>query len=201
MKLINFNNFAYLPHFILKQDLLDFENVEHDSESIIIPFTSEISDNLYFEHIKEILENQLRYFYTDEYWKDCEIQGSYSLVICKNIDVSYGFQIQFVDKEYYCDTAIEVELNSNERQILKSIIDKAFNSKHTIENIRKNVAYSFSTYVSESVLNKLKLVSDSINGNRYNSAWITDDNQCCIIANVNNISDSKCPVEIVKFGC
>ncbi len=200
MKLINFNNFAYLPHFIIKQDLLNFENIEFDNESIIIPFVSEISDDLHFEHIKEILKNQLRYFHTDEQWNDDEIQGSYSLNVCKNIEGSYNYQIQFVDEEHYCDTSVEVKLNSNERQILKPIMDKAFNG-YSIENIRKNIAYSFSSYVSEFVLDKLKLVSDTLNDNRYSSAWITNDNQCCVIASVKDISDNKYPVEIVKFGC
>lgn len=69
-----------------------------------------------------------------------------------------------------------------------------------LERIRADAVKSMGTVLPKAILNKMKLVSDSITGERYRSAWISYDNQESVICEIKNCFDPKCPTEVVPFG-
>lgn len=196
MKLINFDE-STLPCFNVSKYVLDFDSMEYDDESIIIPFKKDINNNDKFKPIKVILEDRLKDFYTDELFDDL-IDDEFSLIIW-NTDNGYVYKIQIVTDNAY--TNLEIEINYSEYLILKSVIDKAFKCPYDIDNARIDVMKTFAGKIPRQVLNQLKLVTDTLEDNKYHSAWITNDCTSSVFANINDVSKPDCPVEIVKFAC
>jgi hypothetical protein len=68
-----------------------------------------------------------------------------------------------------------------------------------LEEIRTDACQTINMVVPEKVRNKMKLVSDSLVGHRYRAAWISYDNQECIICEISDYTQPQCPVKIVPF--
>jgi hypothetical protein len=91
----------------------------------------------------------------------------------------------------------EMEQDSIDLALLP-LLDK--DKQQTLERIRADAVKSMGTVLPKAILNKMKLVSDSIIGECYRSAWISYDNQESIICEIKNCFDPKCPTEVVPFG-
>lgn len=70
----------------------------------------------------------------------------------------------------------------------------------SIEECRTDACQTINTVVPKRIRNKMKLVSDSLVGRRYRAAWISYDNQECIVCEIADYTQPQCPVEIVPFG-
>ncbi|HBC31639.1 MAG TPA: hypothetical protein DC024_10415 [Clostridiales bacterium] len=70
----------------------------------------------------------------------------------------------------------------------------------SLEECRIAVCQNMNRVVPEKIRKKMKLVSDSVVGNRYRAAWISYDHQECIICQLADYTQPQCPVELVPFG-
>jgi hypothetical protein len=194
MKLINFND---IPHFEFDIDMLNFESAEYDDDIICIPLTLKAYRDENFDAIRDVFEERMREFYFEETWDECIIDGEFSLIVW-NEDTDCSYRLQFLAKD--CDIETEIKLTDQEKSILSPIIQKAFGFID-MNKVRENVAKTFGDYISKDILNKLILTSDVLDGKEYRSAWITDDNQACVFAKIEDVQDKNFPVKMVKFGC
>ncbi len=96
----------------------------------------------------------------------------------------------------------EIQLSDAEQSrvgfALLPLLDKY--KQQFLEKIRTDAVKSIGTVLPKAILNKMKLVSDSIVGERYRSAWISYDNQESVICEIKNCFDPKCPTKVVPFG-
>ena len=70
----------------------------------------------------------------------------------------------------------------------------------TLEECRVDACQTINKVVPERIRNKMKLVSDSLVGNRYRAAWISYDQCECIVCQIADYTKPQCPVELVPFG-
>jgi hypothetical protein len=77
---------------------------------------------------------------------------------------------------------------------------KYFESAYQLEQTREDVVRTLDSVIPNRIKSKFRLVSDSISGNRYRSAWISSDNKYSAICEIDDYTDANCPVKIVKFG-
>ena len=194
MKLINFDE---VSNFTFTADKLDLNNICGDEDIICIPFTLNAYGDENFDYIRDVFEERMREFYFEEIWNEGIIDGEFSLIIW-NEDNECSYRLQFFAND--CDIELEIKLTDKEKSILFPTIQKYFGYVD-IDEIRNDVAKTFDSNISKDVLDKLMLTSDILDGDEYRSAWITDDNQACVFAKIEDIWDKDCPVEITKFGC
>jgi hypothetical protein len=198
MKLINFND---LPYFEFISDMLDFNKVYGDDEIVCIPLTVQTYNNDTFNKIRDVFEERMREFYFEEDWNEGIIDGEFSLVIW-NDENSYTYHLQFLADQ--CNIEMDIRLNEREKSILSPIIQKYFykqQKQYDIHQARIEVAKTFANNVPNEVLGQLRLQTDTFNGKRYRSAWITDDCASSVFATIENCLKPDCPVKLVKFEC
>ena len=127
------------------------------------------------------------------------------------IDGSEGEQVYFIQTFIKIDHWNEEDTECLTEQIQLTDVEQnrvnlalsslaAKDKQQTLERIRKDAVKSMGTVLPKAILNKMKLVADTIVGNRYRSAWISFDNQESVICEIKNCFDPQCPTEVVPFG-
>lgn len=199
------------PEITLESMELDkVGNAEFDGDYCLftsIPLKRTSSNAAMYDSAFECFLNQ--YIDTGHDAEDIVVDQEPNLFL--TIDGSDGEQIYFLQsfikidhwsgEDTECLTE-QIQLSEMEQDsidlALLPLLDK--DKQQTLERIRADAVKSMGTVLPKAILNKMKLVSDSIIGERYRSAWISYDNQESIICEIKNCFDPKCPTEVVPFG-
>ena len=201
MNIINFDEIS-MPQ--LKTSMLDFAHANCDSELIQILLSSIVCQSNKFATIQEILRNV---YYMPENVLEPEFEQSIDGKLYLNIvpDIIYGYRFtlaKFADNnEIMAD--VQIELSQEEFELVEPLIGKYFDNEfdeNILNQIRIETVQTMRTSVPKEISNKLKLVSDSIIGHRYRSAWISYDNKKCICCELSDYTNKKCPIIMNEFG-
>jgi len=203
MNIIN-NEFISLPRLTFSN--VNFSNVDVDEScgemSLMFPL---ITDDLEFDDLLGLLNNKIRQDYYNP-WNVFEPEFEQSLNNNRDINMvitmtdygNYEFNLfKYTDDMY---TKIQVELYDDEIELFKSYMYKYFESSYQLEEIRGDVERSVNNVVPINKLVGLRLVSDRIVDGSYKASWMSEDKQRCMICELADYSDEKCPTIITKFG-
>lgn len=203
MNIIN-NEFISLPRLTFSN--VNFSNVDVDEScgkmSLMFPL---ITDDLEFDDLLGLLNNKIRQDYYNP-WNVFEPEFEQSLNNNRDINMvitmtdygNYEFNLfKYTDDMY---TKIQVELYDDEIELFKSYMYKYFESSYQLEQIRGDVERSVNNVISINKLVGLRLVSDRIVDGSYKASWMSEDKQRCMICELADYSDEKCPTIITKFG-
>jgi len=185
---------------------VNFSNVDVDEScgemSLMFPL---ITDDLEFDDLLGLLNNKIRQDYYNP-WNVFEPEFEQSLNNNRDINMvitmtdygNYEFNLfKYTDDMY---TKIQVELYDDEIELFKSYMYKYFESSYQLEQIRGDVERSVNNVIPINKLVGLRLVSDRIVDGSYKASWMSEDKQRCMICELADYSDEKCPTIITKFG-
>lgn len=203
MNIIN-NEIVFLPCLTSSNVNLDKLNVDESCGEMSLTFPL-ITDDLKFDDLLELLNNGIR---RDYYMSGNVVEPEFEQSLNNNRDIdmvitmtdygNYEFNLfKYTDDMY---TKIQVELYDDEIELFKSFMYKYFEPSYQLEQIRGDVEGSVNKKIPRKELIGLKLVSDRIVDNSYKAAWISEDKQKCMICELADYIDDKCPVTVTKFG-
>lgn len=191
--------------------MVDFDHVNIDGAcgDMLVSFPLFVDDDKQFDAVIGLLHDNIRneyYSIASDYEIESEFEDSLNhkldLVITMNSYGNYEFNLFNItdDGEEY--SQIQVELTDNEIDQFRQYMIDNFESDgiNQLNQIREDVVRTLNSSLPQKILNKMKLVADNLCDNRYRSSWIANDNQQCICCEVNDYTDTQCPVKIVKFG-
>lgn len=202
MNIINFN--TPIPH--LTKDMIDFSNMDFDEScgepSITFPL---ILNDVRFDELIKLFHDTIRQeYYPQNYEVEQEFEDSLNpnidLVITMNNYGNYEFTLFNCTDDGEIYAKYQVDLCDREIELFQPYMYKYFESAYQLEQTRENVVITLDTVIPDIIKSKFRLVSDSISGNRYRSAWISSDNKYSAVCELDDYTDANCPVKIVKFG-
>jgi hypothetical protein len=77
---------------------------------------------------------------------------------------------------------------------------KYFEPSYQLEQLRRDVERSVNQIILAKKLVGMRLISDRIIGNAYKSAWMSENKKKCMVCEVADYTDDKCPAIVIKFG-
>lgn len=201
MNIIN-NEIVSLPR--LTKSNVNFSKLDVDEScgdmSLTFPL---IADDLQFDDLLELLDNKIKQDYYNHWYElEFEFEQSFNrhvdLVITMTDYGNYEFNLfKYTDDIF---AKIQVELCDDEIKLFEPYMYKYFEPSYQLEQIRGDVEKSVNNKIPVNKLVGLKLVSDRIVNNSYKAAWISENKQKCMICELADYIDNKCPVIITKFG-
>lgn len=202
MNIIN-NEIVSLPR--LTKSNVNFDKFKMDEScetSLTFPL---ITDELRFDDLLELLNNRIRQDYYNP-WNEFEPEFEQSLNNNRDVDIvitmtdygNYEFNLfKYTDDMY---TKIQVELCNDEIELFESYMYRYFEPSYQLEQIRGDVEKSINNLIPIKKLVGMRLISDRIVNGTYKAAWMGENKNRCIICELTDYEDEKCPVIITKFG-
>jgi len=201
MNIIN----SSLPFPRLSKSNVNFNSIDADGScgDMSVRFHL-ITDDVRFNELIEFLHDKIRNEYYNP-WNELEPEFEQSLnrdidfVITMNNYGNYVFNL-FVYGGEDTYTSVQVDLCDDEIELFKPYMYKYFESDNQLEQVRGDVERSVNQIIPAKKLIDMKLVSDRVIGNAYKSAWKSKDRKKCMICEVADYTDKKCPAIITQFG-
>jgi len=183
--------------------MLDYNGAEGDANFILIPFKHEFYNLKEFDEIHAFLTTKLK----EQYREDMDVSKSEfeeligpSLHLAITVDEQEGYKFEIFKFALIesVEASIQVSFDEKELKQIKPVLKYLDNRK--LEEVRNESVQSMRTQIPKKIGNKLKLVADNITDVRYRAAWISYDYHECIVVEIANCLDKKCPVKVVEFG-
>ena len=192
-----------LPH--LTKLNVNFINVDTDEScgNMYVRFELK-TDDMRFDELIDFLHDKLR----EEYYNPWnEVNPEFEQSLNRDVDFvitmtdygNYKFNLfAYGGEDTY--TSVQVELCNNEIELFRPFMYKYFEPSYQLEQIRGDVERSVNNVVPINKLVGLRLISDRIIDGSYKASWISEEKQRCMICELAEYSDEKCPTIITKFG-
>ena len=208
---MNIINFESIPLPRLTFNMVDFTHVNIDDScgNTIVSFPLLIQNDKRFDAVIDLLHDNIRceyYPFMSDYIVEPEFEASLNhnlnLTITMNDYGNYEFNLFNCTDDGEVYSQIQVDLSDKEIDLFRQYMIDNFESDEIdqLNQIREDVVKTVNSSLPHDILDKMKLVSDGLSGNRYRSAWITDDDRQCICCEIQDYTDDKYPVKIIKFG-
>ena len=203
MRIIN-NYQVTLPR--LSENTIDFANITTDEScgQMLVKFPL-ITDSQQFNSLVEFLHNQIREHY---YNPENEIEQEFEESLNRDIDFimamndygNYEFLLFNGTNDYGIYTKVQVDLSNDEIELFTPYMYKYFEPQNNIEDIRHDICTSINAEIPVRKLKDLHLLVDDIDCNHYIAVWMSENKKKCMVCDVDDYTDNKCPVTVVKFG-
>ncbi len=197
------NSSLHLPR--LTKSNVNFSNVDVDEScgNMSVRFNL-ITDDTRFDCLIDFLHDKLRHEYYNP-WNELEPEFEQSLnrdidfVITMTDYGNYEFNLfAYGGEDTY--TSAQVGLYDDEIELFKPYMYKYFEPSYQLEQLRRDVERSVNQIIPAKKLVGMRLISDRIVDNAYKAAWISENKKKCMVCEVADYTDDKCPAIVIKFG-